>query len=97
MAETMRYESTERGFRVIKCRTYDDHPKNSRLVQESSAIGDYEDSMENPGSSYLWIADHFHLNREEVFELYKILSYWMSQKRLPDEEPFVRTANESEG
>lgn len=34
-------------------------------LQQSSAIGDYEDSLENPGSSFLWIGDE-HCDREAV-------------------------------
>jgi hypothetical protein len=54
---------TERGFAALF------HPEYisgcpTRLIQESSAIGDYEDAFNKPGSSYLWIGKDHHLNRE---------------------------------
>jgi len=52
------------------------------LIQESSAVGDYEDAISNPGSSYLWVDGDYHLNREEVKELIDHLQYWLDNKRL---------------
>lgn len=71
------------GFVVVT------HPKYinklvvaSRLIQESSAVGEYEDSFGNPGSSYLWVGQDHHLNREEVRELIERMEYWLETKRL---------------
>ena len=52
----MKVEYTERGFEFISCKL---------LVQQSSIIGDYSDSLDKPGCSSLWIGGE-HLNREEV-------------------------------
>lgn len=48
----MELVKTERGFAALF------HPEYisgcpTRLIQESSAIGDYEDAFNKPGSSYL--------------------------------------------
>jgi hypothetical protein len=55
----------------------------TRLIQESSAIGDYEDSFDCPGSSYLWVGDDHHLDREEVAELIENMQHWLDNGRLP--------------
>jgi hypothetical protein len=54
----------------------------TRLIQESSAIGDYENSFDCPGSSYLWIGQYHHLNREEVAELIARMQYWLKTGRI---------------
>ena len=77
----MKSHETPRGFRVLT------HPSyigkvDTRLVQESSAIGDYKDSMAQPGSSFLWVGDAHHLNREEVAELVKRMQHWLKRGRL---------------
>lgn len=76
---------TQRGFTVVD---YPSYPENEmkRLVQASSAIGDYEDSFEIPGSSYLWIGCDHHLDREEVKELIDVMQHWLDHKRLPIKE-----------
>jgi hypothetical protein len=58
-----------------------------RLVQESSAIADYADALENPGSSYLWISEDLHLDREDVAKFISLLQHWLDHKRLPSEIP----------
>ena len=73
--------TTERGFQLLEWTTYNGELK-TRLVQESSGIGDYVDALDNPGSSYLWIGKDHHLNREEVRELTGILVEWLTKKRL---------------
>ena len=77
-------QKNDRGFIHIKHETYPEH-QTSSLIAESSKIGDYEDSFECPGSSYLWIGDNYHLNREEVLSLAECLLYWLDHKRLPEE------------
>lgn len=78
-AQPMKVTRTERGFEKIERVVYaDDDATMARLVQASSAIGDYEDAFENPGSSYLWIGPVAHLNREEVAELIQHLQSWVS-------------------
>ena len=72
---------TNRNFRLVEHQTYPES-KIERLIQESSAIGDYKDALNNPGSSFLWIGKDFHLNREEVEKLKDYLTYWLIHKRL---------------
>ncbi len=69
---------TDRGFEQVE------HGKNGlawltgRLIAQSSAINpDQIDAIKNPGSSYLWIADQYHLNRDEVKELITRLQAWL--------------------
>jgi len=57
---------------------------DARLVSESSAIGDYDDSLARPGSSFLWIGNGHHLNREEVAELVAKMRHWLDHGRLPE-------------
>ena len=77
----MKRTKTDRGFIVF---TEHDYPNGNerRLLQESSAIGDYDDALDNSGSSFLWIGDHFHLNREQVEQLIAEMEYWLTNKRL---------------
>jgi hypothetical protein len=69
---------SERGFEWIR------HPKyvaapvlTDRLVSQSSAIGDYKDAWNRPGSSFLWVGDNQHLSRDEVRELIGHLQSWV--------------------
>jgi hypothetical protein len=80
----MKAETTPRGFRVVSHPGYDadESRGEKRVVQESSTIGDYEDSLSRPGSSYLWVGEHHHLNREEVAELAEYLRAWLATGRL---------------
>ena len=79
----MRVIKTDRDFRVILHNKYASKPKKeTRLVQESSAIGEYRDSCDKPGSSFLWIGADHHLNRKEVSGLIKRLQFWLDNKRL---------------
>lgn len=74
----MRYAKSARGFEVVTSPTYDtdrSRDANDRVVRQSSAIGDYEDAR--PGSSFLWLGEHHHLNREEVAELRDRLAAWL--------------------
>lgn len=72
-----------RGFREVTHNKYASEPKKDKtLIQESSAIGEYEDSYEKPGSSYLWIGEDHHLNRDEIGELIERLQFWLENKRL---------------
>jgi hypothetical protein len=73
----MRFTTTERGFDLVLHEMYPPNGNECRLVQESSAIGDYEDSVSRPGTSFLWFGDHHQLNREEVEELASRLRHWL--------------------
>lgn len=82
----MRKIVTNRGFQLIEHDKYSVDPEKVRLIQESSAIGDYADSWDKPGSSYLWISDSLHLNRDEVKYLIERMQSWLDGKRLFAEE-----------
>ena len=77
----MRAVKTSRGFVVVEADTYPPVGP-ARLIQESSAMGDYEDAPEKPGSSFLWIGDNYHLNRTEVAELIARMQHWLDTGRL---------------
>ncbi len=80
----MEVKEDHRGFYIILEEKYQNKPgEYTRLIQESSAIRDYEDSWDNPGSSYLWVGKDHHLNREQVKELIGYMQYWLDNKRLP--------------
>lgn len=78
-----------RGFRGVTLPSHENSPKPVRLIQESSAIGDYEDSLALPGSSSLWVGEHLHLSRNEVVAVIEDMLRWLEEKRLPgpDEAP----------
>jgi hypothetical protein len=79
----MKVESTGRGFSIIKHEKYVEKiSEMTRLVQESSAIGDYDNSFDMPGSSYLWVGQDHHLNREEVAKLIGFMSGWLKTGKL---------------
>ncbi len=72
-----------RGFTVLEHPVYAADPSRSeRLIQESSAVGDYENSLDMPGSSFLWVGADHHLNREEVLELICHMKRWLNKGRL---------------
>lgn len=82
----MKVQETGRGFQMLVCPAKvmgTDQTKDVRLVQQSSAIGDYEDSITEPGSSYLWVgsgtvdSSWHHLDREQVSELIVYLQRWL--------------------
>lgn len=80
MAKTITHlkaEKTARGFPWIEHPAYVPPHDPKRLVSASSAVGDYEDAYDRPGSSFLWIGEHHHLNREQVAELVEHLTAWL--------------------
>lgn len=78
----METKITNRGFAIVEQKEYTTD-KISRLIQESSAVGPYEDSLDKPGSSYLWVGENHHLNREEIEELVDKLNHWLKHGVLP--------------
>ena len=58
----------------------------SRLVQESSAIGEYENALESPDSSALWLGENHHLNRDQVGAFVELLQHWLDTGKLQEEE-----------
>lgn len=56
-------------------------------ISESSAIGEYDDALDNPGSSALWIESPRNAySREEIESMIEIMQKWLDQKRLPNAE-----------
>ncbi len=79
----MKTIKTNRGFRIVEHEKYAGKlDEETRLIQESSAIGDYEHSWDTPGSSFLWVGQDHHLNRLQVRELIDKLEYWLQEGRL---------------
>lgn len=74
----MEVTKTARGFEVIDLATRTKTPGSVRLLQQSSAVGDYADSLERPGSSYLWLGESHHLDREDVAQLVTHLQAWLA-------------------
>src|SRR5690348_18496440 len=78
----MKVEKSERGFEYLMHKGYPD-PDLTRLASESSAINtDYEDGMDIPGSSFLWIGANHHLNRAEVQQFIHHLTHWVQHGTL---------------
>lgn len=78
----MKIEKTVRGFEYVALPPYPHGGEPARLVQQSSAIGNYPDSLDMPGSSYLWVGKDHHLDRAEVKELAGLLQNWLRTGRL---------------
>jgi len=73
----MKVEHTNRGFGLVKHIDYGvEVTSHSRLIQESSAIGD--SPHRECGSSFLWVGEHHHLNRDEVRELTGLMIRWLA-------------------
>jgi hypothetical protein len=67
-----------RGFTAVTHPAYLPDVGEKRLVQQSSAVGDYNDAFDRPGTSFLWVGEHHHLNREEVADLAAYLNNWLT-------------------
>ena len=79
----MHTEKSGRGFVFVLEEKYQNEPGEfTRLIAESSAIGDYENSCDQPGSSFLWVGQDHHLNREQVRELIQRMEHWLATGRL---------------
>ena len=80
----MKAEKTGRGFVCVTHRCYPpkEQEEDALLIQESSVVGEYDDALEKPGSSSLWVGEHHHLNREEVAELVIRMNHWLKVGRL---------------
>lgn len=67
---------TLRGFQI--CEFQDSYGRPCTL-QQSSAIGDYDDAFDRPGSSFVWLGkgpERMHLAREQVDDLVEALQRW---------------------
>lgn len=74
----MQVERTDRGFEIIR---FADLNGKSCSLQASSAILDYPDSIEKPGSSAVWLGvqdERMHLNQEIAKELINHLQSWLN-------------------
>lgn len=80
----MKLSKSNRGFDFLKHNRYVEPHDDIRLASQSSAIGECEDSWDRPGSSYLWIGDNHHLNREQVAEFVGYLNRWLKTGRLAE-------------
>jgi hypothetical protein len=69
--------NSDRGLEYIHFENRPHSTQKSRLVSQSSAVGDYTDSASRPGSSNLWVGAHHHLSREQVRELVQHLNNWL--------------------
>ena len=78
----MKASKTVRGFIIVEHPCYTNPDVSSRVIQESSAVGDSADAVNRPGSSFLWVGDDVHLNREEVVELIGRMQWWVDTGRL---------------
>lgn len=72
--------TSQRGFEYLD---------GGARVQMSSAVGDYDDSLSRPGSSYLWIGDD-HVDREGVGSLIRSIESGDAGQLGPEYLPFLR-------
>ena len=79
----------QRGFKALFHEQYPPKDEAGAILQESSAVGDYEDSWDKPGSSYLWVGCNFHLNREQAKDLARHIMTWVKTGRLVENPPPV--------
>ena len=73
---------TNRNFRIIK---FTDINQKDCSLQESSAILDYDDSLQKPGSSSVWLGRdeaRMHLDRGSVRALIAKLHWWLKTGNL---------------
>lgn len=78
--------SNSAGFRSIIVDKYcpDDGDVDRRLLTESTMIAATERGINNPGSSYLWIGDDWHLSRSQVVKMISCMQEWLNTGRLPE-------------
>ena len=88
----MKVKRTDRGFELVDFMDTNLAPCS---VQQSSVVLNYPDSLQNPGSSALWLgrdADRMHMDREQVAELVAHLQAWLKtgslelQQEAPNEQ-----------
>lgn len=83
----MHSEKTEHGIMFVMEEEYPNGKgKSAQLISESLAIGDYEDSWDKPGSSFLFVGERHHLNREQVLELIERMLHWLKTGRLAEDK-----------
>ena len=75
----MKIHKTDSGFQRLE---FKDHNGEPCSLQQSSAVGDYKNSLACPGSSYVWLGMEPHraqLDREQVKDLIKYLTNWLKR------------------
>ena len=90
----MDIKKSERGFEFLEHRDYP-HRNPKRLVSQSSIVLDYDDALDRPGSSALWVGDNHHLDRKSVEQLVCHLQAWLSTGSLRIKVPEKNSAKES--
>ena len=85
----IKHDRTHNGFRTIEF-VSSVNAYGSLTIQQSSAVGDYDDSLDYPGSSFLWIGNDFdvgraHCNRDDVQALVGILNNWLKTGELHED------------
>lgn len=80
----MKVTKSDRGFEFLEHPKYlpEERGDCDQLASQSSAVGDYDDAMERPGTSFLWIGEDHHLDRKEVLQLVKHLNAWLDTGKL---------------
>ncbi len=78
----MKQAVSGRGFQYIEENSYSNRPVPCRLLGQSSAIGNYEDSFDKPGGSFLWVGEKHHLNREQVEKVIVYMQNWLKTGNL---------------
>lgn len=74
---------TPRGFQYVE---FLDRNDVDCGLQQSSAIGEYDDAMDRPGSSFVWLGPNhmteqtrMHLSRTDVAALIETLGRWLDR------------------
>ena len=86
----MKINVSGRGFEYLVHPEYVNPTNELCLVSQSSAIRDCEGAIQHPGSSFLWIGAHHHLDRSEVQDLAQRLNRWLETGSLELEEKKIR-------
>lgn len=81
------YDHTPRGFETAR---FTDAYEEPCSVQASSIVGEYDDALDRPGTSALWIgvdrgdgtSERMHLSRDQVGGLAAMLHRWLTTGRL---------------
>jgi hypothetical protein len=73
----MKIEHTGGGFEVIN---FNDRCGIECSLQQSTTIGDADNAMQRPGSSFVWLGiggDRMHLDADTVREIWRHLGNWL--------------------
>lgn len=76
-----------RGFEIVD---FTDRNGAPCSLQQSSAVGDYDDAYDRPGTSMVWLGAgdlRMHLDREMVSELIGLLRRWLETGSFQEPQP----------